>query len=436
MTTYRRLFLGILVALIAGMLALPTVLAQDPLPQPPVTEPPGLIEPPCCGVFTNPEWLSIDYHRVSIDVENQIAATTVDMQFTNNGSGFVEGTFLFPLPEEAAVDNLVMYIDGQPIEARILAADEARQIYDEIVRQYRDPALLEYVGRNAIQANVFPIPEGESRRIEFEYTQVLEADNGLFKITYPMETTATRDRAVDSMSLSVSVDSADEVSNIYSPSHDIAINREGDTRFRVGFENSNYTPDSDFVLYYGIENNTVSANLLSYRESATEDGFFMLMVQPPVTIPDEQVIPKDVIIVLDQSGSMDEAGGLKWKQAQSAAAYVLDNLNPEDRFNVVAFSTGWRTFSSDMEPASVADEATDWVMSMFAEGGTDINGALQEAVRLAHSERPTTILFLTDGLATEGVTETPRILQTWTRPRGTISVCLPLASVMMSIRCC
>jgi Ca-activated chloride channel family protein len=220
--------MGLVMILVAG---LPTVFQQQPVPtQPPIIiEPPIIIDPPprpIGGVFTNPEWMSIDHHRVTITVDNQIATTNVDMQFTNNGSGFVEGTFLFPLPDEAAVDNLVMYINGQAIEARILRADEARAVYDEIVRQYRDPALLEYVGRNTIQANVFPIPPGESRRIELGYTQILEADNGLIKLTYPMANSATKGRTVNSMSLSVNVTSADAISNIYSPSHNVAISRD------------------------------------------------------------------------------------------------------------------------------------------------------------------------------------------------------------------
>jgi Ca-activated chloride channel family protein len=402
----RRTVLVFLVLL--TLIALP-VFAQDPMPTPIEPNPPIIIEPPCCGgVFTNPEWMSIDYHRVNINVENQIAATTVNMQFTNNGEGFVEGTFLFPLPEDAAVDNLVMFINGQPIEAKLLRADEARAIYDEIVRQYRDPALLEYVGRNAIQANVFPIPPGESRRIELGYSQILEADNGLVKVIYPLENTATKGRMVDSMSLSVTVDGNDPISNIYSPSHNVAVSREGGTGFRAGFESANFVQDGDFVLYYGLENDRISVNMLDYRESADEDGFFMLLVQPPVTVPEDQLVPKDVILVIDQSGSMD---GQKWEQAQSAASYVLDNLNEADRFNVVVFSTGWRVFSNRMEPSNVAPEAADWVNGMFAEGGTDINGALLEALRFADTERPTTILFLTDGLATEGIVETPSILE-------------------------
>jgi Ca-activated chloride channel family protein len=360
-------------------------------------------------VFTNPDWLKIDHHRVNVTIENQIARTEVSMEFVNEGEGLAEGTFVFPLPLGAAVDELVMYINGQAIEARILEADEARGIYDEIVRQYRDPALLEYIGTQAIQANVFPIPPGETRRIELAYTQVLEADNGLIHYAYPLDVTRlTSRRPVEEMSVSVSVDSNDPVSGIYSPSHQVAISRDDDNRFRAGFEQNFFVPDQDFSLYWGIASDTINVNLLTYRESANDDGFFMLLVQPPLELSEDRIIPRDIIIVLDQSGSMD---GAKWDQAQDAATYVLDNLNSRDRFNVVLFSTGWRVFSNQLESRELAGEAIDWIDGMFPEGGTDINGALLTALEMADVERPTTILFLTDGLPTEGEIDPETILE-------------------------
>lgn len=353
--------------------------------------------------------VKVDYHRVEVTVRDQIATTAIDMQFTNDGEGLAEGTFIFPLPAGAAVDELVMYIDGQAIESKILPAGEARAIYDEIVRQYRDPALLEYIGTSAIQANVFPIPAGESRRIEISYGQVLEVDNNLLHYIYPMHP-ALNDRPIGQMSVSVDVESNDPISNIYSPSHPIVVSRDADDdgSFRVGYEATNFVPGEDFSLFYGIASETINVNLLTYRESATEDGFFMLLVQPPLRVDADRVIPKDVIIVLDQSGSMD---GAKWDQAREATGYVLDNLNPADRFNMVVFSTGARVYANTMQPVSEADDASAWVNGMFAEGGTDINLALTTALDMADPDRTTTVLFLTDGLATEGTVETDAILE-------------------------
>jgi len=359
------------------------------------------------GVFTNPDWLKVDHHRVHVEIEGQVARTTIDMAFTNEGDGLAEGTFVFPLPMGASVEELLMFIDGQAIEAKILDAREARAIYDAIVRQYRDPALLEYIGANAIQANVFPIPPGETRQINITYSQVLEVDNGLVHYVYPLDVTRlTSRRTVADASISVGVTANATISNIYSPSHAIGIARDGDSAFNVGWETSEYVPDQDFSLYWGIASDSVNVNLLTYREGANEDGYFMLLVQPPIVAPTETLVARDVIIVLDQSGSMD---GEKWNQARAAAGLVLEKLNPQDRFNVVLFSTGWRLFSDRLEPVSTANEAIDWINGNYAEGGTNIDGALGAGLSLV-GERPTTLLFMTDGLATEGETDTRRIL--------------------------
>jgi Ca-activated chloride channel family protein len=400
----------LLAALLVAPLAAQEIFCPDVVtPCPPNARcVPPCPQPPIGGVWTNPDWLKIDHHRVTVEIQDQIARTNVDMEFVNEGAGLAEGTFVFPIPLGAAVEQLIMYINGQPIEARILEADEARAYYDEIVRQYRDPALLEYIGTQTVQANVFPIPPGETRRIEITYSQVLEADNGLIKFSYPMDISRlTSRRAVEEASISVNVVSAQPVSTIYSPTHNIVISRNGDNQFRVGWEQSFYVPEGDFTLYYGIASDTINLNLLTYRESATDDGFFMLLVQPPLELPSEAIIPRDIIVVLDQSGSMD---GEKWTQARDAAVYVLQNLNPQDRFNLVLFSTGWRVFSNELESPEAAEEAINWVQGQFAEGGTDINGALLTALDMADAERSTTILFMTDGLPTEGETDIPDIL--------------------------
>ncbi|MCU0498187.1 MAG: VWA domain-containing protein [Anaerolineae bacterium] len=360
------------------------------------------ITPP--GVFTDPNWLRIDFHRVNVAITDQVATTDVDLQFTNTGDALAEGTFLFPLPEGAAVDQLTMIIDGIAYEAKILAADEARNIYNEIVRQYRDPALLEYVGTSVIQANVFPIPAGESRRIQITYSHLLEAENGLIAYHYPM----SGRRVVQSTSISVQVNATQPISAIYSPSHNVAILREGETAFRASYESAGPATGTDFSLYYSFEQDLITTNLLTYRESATEDGFFLLLVQPPLQVDTTAIVPKDIILVIDQSGSME---GEKWAQAQAAAAYVLNNLNENDRFNVVVFSSGTRIYSNSMVFASEAQGAIDWINGLIAEGGTNISDSLLQALNLAETERPTTVLFMTDGEATEGIIETERIIE-------------------------
>ncbi len=349
----------------------------------------------------------IELHRVNVEIDNQVAITRIEQVFANDSSRVAEGTYIFPLPIGAAVSNLVMWVDGKPVEAKILDADEARDIYDEIVRRMRDPALLEYVGMGAIQASVFPIQPFSEVKIEIEYSQLLQVENGLVHYEYPLRTDQFTRRPVESMSINVSVISNDPISTIYSPTHRIAVSRDGDYRFRAGYEESYVRPEDSFSLFYGLMSDEISVNLLTYRESAREDGFFTLMITPPFEIEERRAIPKDVIVVLDQSGSMH---GEKWEQAREAVKYVLDNLHERDRFNVIAFSTGYRVFANDLLPASQAREARRWIEGLEALGGTDINLALTEALKMADPDRAAVILFLTDGLATEGVVDTDEIL--------------------------
>ncbi len=392
-----------IVILVLSIVALSLVLPVLPAHADGIIIPPPM--PP--DVLTDPQWLTIRYHHVDITIDNQIATTHVDQVFVNDGSQIAEGTYIFPLPKGAAVNDFVMWVDGEPIEARVLEQAEARRIYDDIVRAVRDPALLEYIGRDLVQANVFPIAPGDTRRIELEYTQVLEVDQGLVSYVYPLDTERFSAHPLEEVVITVDVTSNDDIAAIYSDTHDIAISRDGKRHFRAGYEAYDILPDTDFSLRYGLANDEINVNLLTYRASAAERGFFALLIAPPIEVDTARIIPRDIILVLDQSGSMD---GEKWDQARKAAAYVLENLNPEDRFNLIAFSTGWRVYADAPQPPDEAARAIAWINDMEALGGTDINGALLEAMHYV-GERPAVLIFLTDGLATEGDTiETGEIL--------------------------
>lgn len=370
--------------------------AQEPLP--PIIPP----EPPIWHF----DGLRIAYQRVNVTIADQVAVTHIDQLFVNDNDWMLEGTYLFPLPAGAAVSQLTMWVDGVPIEAKILAKEEARAIYDEIVRQLRDPALLEYVGSSAIQANVFPIPAHAERRIEIEYSQVLPADNGLIHFTYPQSTHLYTNTPLDEQSIRVELASQEAIRAIYSPSHAVSIDRDGEFRALVGYEASRVTPDQDFELYYTVSPENIGLNLLSYKE-AGQDGFFLLLVAPTIEVNPDEVVSKDLVIVLDTSGSME---GQKLSQAKAAVRYVIDHLNPTDRYNIVTFSTGVRSFMPELTPAASRVDYAGFIDNLEAVGGTNISLALLEAVGQADAERSLTILFLTDGLATEGITDTPNLL--------------------------
>ena len=352
--------------------------------------------------------LAIRYHHVTVKIKDQIAVTHVDQVFFNPSESAVEGTYVFPLPQGAVVSNFILWVDGKPVEGKVLDAGQARETYEEIVRDMRDPALLEYIGRGAIQASIFPIQPNDERRVELEYTQALTAENGLVQYLYPLNTEKFSLEPLESVKVSVEVETSQPVRAIYSPSHSIDTNRISGTHFTASYEASQVTPDQDFSLYYSL-GSTEAFHLFTYRdasENADPGGFFMLMLAPP---PGEtvQASAKDLLLVLDRSGSMD---GEKFQQAQSALRFILKHLNPDDHFYISAFSSSIDTFSSEMSPASQADNALRWVDQLNAAGSTDINRALLEAASAANSERPTYLIFLTDGLPTEGIINSGEIL--------------------------
>jgi Ca-activated chloride channel family protein len=342
-----------------------------------------------------------------VHIEDQVAVTRVDQVFRNDNDFVVEGTYIFPLPPGAVVTNFTLWIDGQPVEGKVLSREQARQTYEDIVRSLRDPALLEYVDRGAVQASIFPIDPGAERRIELEYTQVLQADQGLLHYRYPLNTEKFSTQPLEEVTLRVEVDSRDPIQAAYSPTHDIDLTRDDAHRLVATYEASNVLPDHDFELFYSVGEDRLGLQLLSARDPGDDrDGFFLLLASPAFEATLDPVA-KDVLLVIDRSGSMD---GEKMEQARQAAIYVLEHLDPRDRFNLISFSSATETYASSLRPADEASRAVDWVEQLAARGSTDINRALLEAVAQLDRERPGIVLFLTDGLPTEGITDREAIL--------------------------
>jgi len=369
-------------------------------PRPPIRPCPP-VPPP---ISSTP--LTIKYHKVTVTIEDQVARTHVDQVFVNESSFAVEGTYIFPLPLDATISQFAMWADGQKMEGKVLDRKEARAVYESIVRQRRDPALLEYLNRGAFQASIFPIPPSGERRIEIEYSQVLAADGGLIHYVYPLNTEKFSARPLDSVSVSVDLRSKDALKAVYSPSHPVSVERDGDHHARIGYEESRVKPDRDFELYYSVSPSDIGVNLLTYKQ-AGEDGFFLLLAAPQVEVDQSRVVSKDVVAVIDTSGSMD---GPKIEQARAALRYILNHLNPEDRFSVIRFSTGVESYASGLRPATERADAIRFVDGLRAAGNTDINRALLEALATADKERPTILIFLTDGQPTEGVTDGAKIV--------------------------
>ena len=226
------------------------------------------------------------------------------------------------------------------LEGRLLTADEARRAYEEIVRRQRDPALLEYLGRDLYRVSVFPIPAGQSRKVRLRYEQVLAADGG----TYECATRSTPRSSARSRSRTSRVHGGHPCRRAHrtrlQPHARRRRARPERNRAQASFESRNVRPDTDFLLYWSLSRNDVGASLLTWWPKDEDRGYFLFLASP--ALPDgaaRAAKPKQITFVVDTSGSMS---GDKMEQARAALRQVIGGLNDGDQFNVIAYDTGVR----------------------------------------------------------------------------------------------
>ena len=348
-------------------------------------------------------------HHVNVTINNQAATTKIDQVFANDNQAVLEGTYIFPLPDDASVSDFAMYVDGKKLDGELLAKDKARRIYEDIVRKQRDPALLEYIGQRAFQARIYPIPAKGEKRIQLEYSQALKLDDGIVRYSYPLNTEKFANKPIQDVAINISIESKQPIKSVYCPAFDAEVVRKNDNEAKVGYEGSNVRPNRDFICYYTLSKKDFGIDLIALRDD-DEDGFFMLLISPKQDVDESEIINKDIIFVLDKSGSMR---GKKIEQAKDALSFCVKGLNDQDRFNIVTFSTEVETFSDELLEATAAnrDKASSFIKAIKNTGGTNINEALLTALKDEPTpERPRMIVFLTDGKPTVGETDIKDIL--------------------------
>lgn len=388
--------------------------------------------------------LEVSFHHVNVTIENNVATTSVDQEFYNPNSQRLEGTYMFPLPSGGAIDKFSMDIDGKMMDAELLPADKAKSIYEDIVRRQRDPALLEYVGRDAFKVRIFPIEPNSRKRVKLQYSQLLKTDNGLTEYVYPLNTEKFSAKPLRTVSVKVDLKATTPIKNIYCPSHKTDIRRSGADGAVIGYEDRNVRPDTDFKLIWSQDKDPVGLNLLTWQ-TGSDDGYFLLMASPGMDVDRKMVQAKDICFVIDTSGSM---AGPKMEQAKKALRFCLANLNAEDRFEIIRFSTESERLFNTLVPADKAnlDKADAFVAAMKPIGGTAIQDAMDNAMRTfalksirpmlapgtvtpeqeQHAERlrtrPSVIIFLTDGQPTIGETNVDKLVDSATRDAGSVKI--------------
>ncbi len=356
------------------------------------------------------EPLVLGLHKVDATIDGPVASVQVEQVFRNRSELTLEGDYLFPLPEGAAVSRFAMTMGGRMVEGEVMDAEKARAVYESIVRRQRDPGLLEYVGRGLFRARVFPILPKKDVRIQLSFQQILPEDGATLELRYPLATDRVHGSPVEDTVISVHIKSDIDVKAVYSPSHPVAVVRKSDREVEASFEQSNHRQDRDFLLYVGRSEDRIGGSVLSHR-AVGEDGTFLAVFAPSVSRDDIAPVPKDVLFVLDTSGSMREHD--KLGQAKRALSYGVNVLRPEDRFNIVAFSSQARPFREELQPVTgvTKSAAASWIGSLKAAGGTNIEAALTTALPMGTEERLFLVVFLTDGRPTLGEVYAKRLVE-------------------------
>ncbi len=354
--------------------------------------------------------LSVKHQRVDVTIKDAVATARIEQVFRNTTGRDLEAVYVFPLPVDASIVDFAMTMNGKRVSGELVEKDKARKIYRDIVRRMRDPGLLEHLGGSLFRASVYPVPANGDQKIEICYSHTIAYDSGLYAYRYPLKTGEHASQTLEDFTVRVAIESSQPLKSIYSPSHKVGISRKDEYHAVIGFEEDASVLDRDFMLYYGISEKDFGLNLLTHRVKG-EDGFFMLMIAPRVSPKKGELIARDVAFVVDTSGSM---AGKKMEQARGALRHCVNRLNPGDRFTIVRFSTDVETMSDELLPVGPASrkKARVFIDGLEARGGTAIHPALIAAAGLCgDSGRPYTIIFLTDGKPTIGISDTDAIVK-------------------------
>jgi Ca-activated chloride channel homolog len=342
---------------------------------------------------------SIKYDYIQVRIDSGIAHTEVEQVLRNETNGLLETETIFPFPANSAITKYNMWMGDELMKGELLEKDKARAVYQEIVTKKKDPALMQFVGASAFKSSVYPIPPRGEKKLRFAYDETLHYDSGVYRYEYVLSTGHFSAKPFEKLVIEVKIHSKTPIKSVYSPTHDISVSRTDDCTVAVKYEETNTTPDMNFQLYYSVSEDDIGLNLMAYKEK-DKDGYFLLMATPKFDVKQEDIVGKSVVFVFDHSGSM---AGEKIKQARGALDFCLNSLNKKDKFNVIMFGTVVEPLNNGLVSADERNisKALDFIGKMTAIGGTDIHGALMEAMRQAGSD-DTEIIFLTDGMPTIG----------------------------------
>jgi uncharacterized protein YegL len=351
----------------------------------------------------------INFLEIDTVISNNYAVTDLHEEFYNPHESAVDETFWFMIPEKAFISNFSLTIDGVTHYAEVVSKEQAKKEYEQAVASGEDAGLVESHGKSVFSFSVSLSPK-ETITVGLRYEEFLMKTLGEY--TYELLIGPSNiDSRVQRLDINVDLNSELIITDIEVPDYgdETDITSISNYEKLVTFSTTEVPLKYDYSLVYELENVEVNGKMLNYIDS-NGNGFFSHVFSPQVNDLGGSPMDKDIIFVLDKSGSMS---GTKIDQLKDAFDEIVHELRTDDRFNIVMFNDRTNTYTNSLITASQEnqDAAATYINSIGADGSTDINEALTTGLGMFMdtSETVPIIVFLTDGLPTAGVTNTASI---------------------------
>ena len=379
-------------------------------------------------------YLQVDYHRVTVAIDGPHARTSVEQRFSNPYLTPVETRYVFPLPPGATIRDFTVQLDGAHQAVQNMSRAEAEAYLQKAIADRQDPSLLQYLGWEIYAVDLIMPPSGATT-MTLEYEELLLPQGDLYRYFYTLGTERYSLAPLREVSVEVGLRADEGVATVYSPGHRLAVDRFSAGHVRAAYHAENVLPTEHFELYYTLTGQPFGAGLLTHADpphppltggDGGGEGSFLLLLSPSSSVAETDAAPKDIVFVVDRSGSM---AGEKIGQARQALQFILGQLSEKDRFAIVSFDDRIETQAEALQPVTgrAISRARSYVATLHERGNTDIEGALRRGLEMlprlrgvsqprpgataaSSHARSGVIVFLTDGLPTAGVTDEAAIV--------------------------
>jgi len=366
---------------------------------------------------------------VKAQISGFLSRVVVTQEFENPFKEKIEAVYTFPLPQNAAVDDMTMIVGDRTVRGKILRREEAQAVYEAAKSNGQTASLLDQERPNIFTQSVANILPGEQIKITISYVETLKYEDGSYEFVFPMvvgpryvpgsptgaqgtgfapDTNQVPDasrvtpqpvpegmRAGHDVSIDVALDAGVPIDVLDSKTHDVSVERPDDRRAIVRLKDQAAIPNKDFILRYDVAGKKIEDALLTH--ASDKGGFFTLILQPPDRVTAEDVMPKELVFVLDTSGSMS---GFPIEKAKETMKLALDNLYPYDTFNLITFSGDEHILFPEPVPATKENlaKAQAFLESRTGGGGTEMMKAIKASMDPSDAQGHVRIVvFMTDG---------------------------------------